>query len=90
VLGSARLSSHFEHFAREVMRRYIACAEAEGHAVGTAAWRVCSAKIGRIGWGSQLILKGMYDVFTSDLESKNADQAMKQKQHEELSATRVA
>ena len=28
----------------------------------------------------QGILKGMYDAFTSDLASKNADQAMKQKQ----------
>ena len=43
------------------MAQYTACAEAEGHANGTAAWRVCSAKLGRIGWGSQLILKGMYD-----------------------------
>merc|ERR1719392_390794 len=32
----------------------------------------------------------MYDAFTSDLESKNADQAMKQKQYEELSATKSA
>merc|ERR1719182_1107263 len=38
----------------------------------------------------QGILKGMYDSFTSDLESKNADQAMKQKQYEELSATKSA
>merc|ERR1719378_1420975 len=38
----------------------------------------------------QGILKGMYDAFTSDLESKNADQAMKQKQYEELSATKAA
>merc|ERR1719182_607650 len=38
----------------------------------------------------QGILKGMYDAFTSDLESKNADQAMKQKQYEELSATKSA
>merc|ERR1719182_544905 len=38
----------------------------------------------------QGILKGMYDAFTSDLESKNADQAMKQKQFEELSATKSA
>merc|ERR1719265_1410044 len=37
----------------------------------------------------QGILKGMYDAFTSDLESKNADQAMKQKQYEELSATKT-
>merc|ERR1719463_142531 len=38
----------------------------------------------------QGILKGMYDAFTSDLESKNADQAMKQKQYEELTATKTA
>merc|ERR1719236_123962 len=38
----------------------------------------------------QGILKGMYDAFTSDLETKNADQAMKQKQYEELSATKSA
>merc|ERR1719434_44644 len=30
----------------------------------------------------------MYDAMTSDLESKNADQATKQKQYEELSATK--
>merc|ERR1719235_2468970 len=36
----------------------------------------------------QGILKGMYDSFTSDLESKNADQALKQKNYEELTATK--
>jgi len=36
----------------------------------------------------QGILKGMYDSFTADLESKNADQALKQKNYEELSATK--
>merc|ERR1719247_583522 len=38
----------------------------------------------------QGILKGMYDAFTGDLETKNADQAMKQKQYEELTATKAA
>jgi len=36
----------------------------------------------------QGILKGMYDSFTSDLESKNADQALRQKNYEELTATK--
>merc|ERR1719178_505613 len=36
----------------------------------------------------QGMLKGMYDAMTSDLESKNADQAIKQKQFEELTATK--
>jgi len=36
----------------------------------------------------QGILKGMYDSFTADLESKNADQGMRQKNYEELSATK--
>merc|ERR1740117_1947827 len=36
----------------------------------------------------QGMLKGMYDSMTSDLESKNADQAIKQKQFEELTATK--
>merc|ERR1711988_1434798 len=38
----------------------------------------------------QGMLKGMYDAMTSDLESKNADQAIKQKQFEELTATKDA
>merc|ERR1719217_1992787 len=38
----------------------------------------------------QGMLKGMYDAMTSDLESKNADQAIKQKQFEELTATKNA
>merc|ERR1719146_383991 len=38
----------------------------------------------------QGMLKGMYDSMTSDLESKNADQAIKQKQFEELTATKNA
>merc|ERR1712159_522961 len=38
----------------------------------------------------QGMLKGMYDAMTSDLESKNADQAIKQKQFEELTATQDA
>merc|ERR1719449_132368 len=38
----------------------------------------------------QGMLKGMYDSMTSDLESKNADQAIKQKQFEELTATKDA
>merc|ERR1719428_2530600 len=38
----------------------------------------------------QGILKGMYDAFTGDLETKNADQATKQKQYEELTATKAA
>merc|ERR1719236_126790 len=38
----------------------------------------------------QGILKGMYDAFTSDLETKNADMATKQKQYEELTATKTA
>jgi len=33
-------------------------------------------------------LKGMYDSFTGDLESKNADQSMRQKNYEDLSATK--
>merc|ERR1719146_54164 len=36
----------------------------------------------------QGMLKGMYDAMTSDLETKNADQAIKQKQFEELTATK--
>jgi len=36
----------------------------------------------------QGILKGMYDAFTADLESKNADQALRQKTYEELTATK--
>merc|ERR1719253_2231541 len=36
----------------------------------------------------QGILKGMYDSFTADLESKNADQALRQKNYEELTATK--
>merc|ERR1719217_1486715 len=36
----------------------------------------------------QGMLKSMYDSMTSDLESKNADQAIKQKQFEELTATK--
>merc|ERR1719146_631831 len=38
----------------------------------------------------QGMLKGMYDAMTSDLETKNADQAIKQKQYEELTATKNA
>jgi len=38
----------------------------------------------------QGMLKSMYDSMTSDLESKNADQAIKQKQFEELTATKDA
>lgn len=38
----------------------------------------------------QGILKGMYDAFTADLESKNADQALRQKTYEELTATKDA
>merc|ERR1719316_1991744 len=38
----------------------------------------------------QGMLKGMYDAMTSDLETKNADQAIKQKQFEELTATKNA
>jgi len=38
----------------------------------------------------QGILKGMYDAFTADLESKNADQALRQKNYEELTATKDA
>jgi len=36
----------------------------------------------------QGILKGMYDAFTADLEKDNADEAKKQKSHEELIATK--
>jgi len=36
----------------------------------------------------QGILKGMYDGFASDLEKDNADEAAKQKSHEELMATK--
>merc|ERR1719265_928870 len=36
------------------------------------------------------MLKGMYDAMTSDLETQNADQATKQKQFEELTATKNA
>jgi len=36
----------------------------------------------------QGILKGMYDSFTGDLESKNADQSMRQKNYEELTETK--
>merc|ERR1719335_2192537 len=36
----------------------------------------------------QGLLKGMYDAMVSDLESKNADQAMKQKNYEELMSTK--
>jgi len=36
----------------------------------------------------QGMLKGMYDAFTSDLETKNANQAISQKQYEELRATK--
>jgi len=36
----------------------------------------------------QGILKGMYDSFTADLESKNADQALRQKTYEELTSTK--
>jgi len=36
----------------------------------------------------QGLLKGMYDAMVSDLESKNAEQAMSQKSYEELMATK--
>merc|ERR1719213_781025 len=38
----------------------------------------------------QGMFKGMYDAMTSDLETQNADQAIKQKQFEELTATKNA
>merc|ERR1719345_560221 len=36
----------------------------------------------------QGLLKGMYDAMVSDLESKNAEQAMSQKSYEELMDTK--